>query len=60
MSNGGPHGDKWYALQVSVTSDPNAQSSSQVLIQLNAYPVGGATTVVCSDGTFVFVGYYKK
>lgn len=51
--------DKWSKLQVSTTADSNAQSSSNILSGLNTnFPFNGSVTVVCSDGTFVFVGAY--
>jgi hypothetical protein len=52
--------NKWYAVQVSTTSDPNAQSWSNILSGLNTNYDGvpGMTTVVCSDGTFMFIGVY--
>lgn len=57
MGNG-PN-NKWSKYAVSATADANAETSDQVLEFLNDYPINAATTVVCSDGTFVFVGYYK-
>jgi hypothetical protein len=52
--------NKWYAVRVSTTSDPNAQSSSEILSGLNTNfeDVPGMTTVVCSDGTFMLIGVY--
>lgn len=50
--------NKWVASKVSVTSDPNAQTSAQVLVTLNNFPFNGTATVACSDGTFLFVGWY--
>jgi hypothetical protein len=58
MSNGGPN-NKWVAIKVSTAVDPEADSSAQVTAKLNKYPVPGATTVICNDGTFVFVGSYS-
>jgi hypothetical protein len=54
----GPN-NKWTKTQVSTTSDANAQTSTQVLGVLNNYPFSGTAVVVCSDGTFLFVGYYS-
>jgi hypothetical protein len=51
--------DRWVKTQVSTTSDANAQTSTQVLGVLNNYPFNGTAVVVCSDGTFLFVGYYS-
>ena len=60
MSNGKGPPDKWYKLQVSTTSDPQAQTSDQVLDTLNAqYPITAAFALKCSDGTFVFIGVYN-
>jgi hypothetical protein len=59
MSNGGPT-NKWVANQVSTASDPEADTSEQVTEKLNKYPIPGVTTVVCSDGTFIFVGGYSS
>ena len=50
--------DKWVKSQVSTTADANAQTSTQVLASLNNFPINGAMTAVCSDGTFLFVGWY--
>ena len=58
MGDGPPN--KFYKLQVSTTSDPNAQASDQVLASLNEFQINAATTVTCSDGTFVFVGVYNE
>jgi hypothetical protein len=52
--------DKWNKYQVSTTADPNAESSSTVLDGLNAdAPFNGTQVVVCSDGTYLFIGYYS-
>ncbi|HXM63715.1 MAG TPA: hypothetical protein VN950_22835 [Terriglobales bacterium] len=52
--------DKWSKTQMSTTSDPNAQTSNWVLNWLNNnFPINGAFAAVCSDGTFLFGGYYS-
>jgi hypothetical protein len=50
--------NKWVKQQQSTTADANAQSSTQVLASLSNFPINGAFTAVCSDGTFLFLGYY--
>jgi hypothetical protein len=54
--------DKWYKVLVSTTSDAHAQTSTAILGGLNTDYSGvpGMTTVVCSDGTFMFIGVYAE
>jgi hypothetical protein len=53
--------NKWIKLQVSTTADSNAESSDWVLSDINAnWPYSGSFTAVCSDGTYVFLGYYSS
>lgn len=64
MSNGGPP-NKWTKLRVSATIDPLASSSDMVLGKLNdlanhGYDISAATTVACSDGTYIFLGSYAE
>lgn len=58
MSNGGPP-NKWFKFEV-----PISMTSEEVLSELNQLADQGinsvATTVICADGQFVFVGGYKK
>jgi hypothetical protein len=56
--------DKWTKFQTSETADANAQTSAYVLNELNTlastqgYLTSAAFSQACSDGTFVFIGYY--
>jgi hypothetical protein len=52
--------DKWNKVQISTTSDSNATTTStELLAGLNAnYPITSSFVAVCSDGTFLFIGYY--
>ena len=50
--------NKWVKDQISTTADANAQTSTQVLATLNNNPINGAVVAACSDGTFLFVGWY--
>jgi hypothetical protein len=57
MGNGNPP-NKWDTIKISPVIDPAALSSAELLEYLNHYPINAATTAKCSDGTFLFVGYY--
>jgi len=51
--------NKWTAYKVSTTSDANGSTSASVVTGLNTNaPFDGVFSLVCSDGTFIFVGYY--
>lgn len=53
-------GDKWTKQMISTTSDVNARSSADVLGYLNTNALFNGTQVaVCSDGTYLFIGYYE-
>jgi hypothetical protein len=53
-------GDKWSKQQISTTSDSNATTSNAVNGYLNDNaPFNGTVVAVCSDGTYLFIGYYE-
>ena len=50
--------NKWVKDQISTTADANAQTSTQGLATANNFPISSSFVAVCSDGTFLFVGWY--
>lgn len=51
--------DKWTAFKISTTSDAVGSTSAEVVSGLNTNaPFNGVFSQVCSDGTFIFVGWY--
>jgi hypothetical protein len=51
--------DKWNKQQISTTSDDNAVTSNSVNSYLNTNaPFSGTVVAVCSDGTYLFIGWY--
>jgi hypothetical protein len=51
--------NKWTKEQISTTADANAQTSDEVLGTLSNYPFNSTQVAKCSDGTFLFIGYYS-